>query len=158
MKELILGILAFIGATIVSVVMIPLGTVYSIGYPWFMVFKGHKPWHYILRHYMKMVDGIFASIGHIIYYVAEGLDYLWNVIGEILEDIITHRNETHFGEKNITVSATTGEIETAGDLNKFGRFLSKLLNFAFMQRNHCTAAWKYTVARRKLKEELFEKK
>ena len=63
-----------------------------------------------------------------------------------------------FSKKNISVSATIGKLQVDGDLNKSGLRFSKVLNFAFNQKQHAIDAWNYTVAKKELKEKYFEKR
>lgn len=157
MKELFQGLWALIWAIIVSCLMLTIGTAYSIGYSiWLSI--TFKKWYAFFQFWWRLIDGFSAAIGHAFYEIAYSLDLAWNVNGEILEDIITHEEKTHFTEKNISVSATTGDLEIRGKLNKTGKIFSKVLNFFFGQKQHAVDAWYYTKARKELKEKYFEKK
>ena len=81
---------------------------------------------------------------------------MWNVNGEIIEDMITAEEDTTFTQKNISVSASTGKLEIDGKLNWFGRLFSKTLNLFFGQKQHAIDAWRYTQARKELKEQYFQ--
>ena len=80
----------------------------------------------------------------------------WNVNGEILEDIITSEENTYFSKKNISVSATVGDLEIRNKLNKVGKIFSKLLNFFFKQKQHAVDAWYYTKDKKELKDKYFK--
>ena len=82
----------------------------------------------------------------------------WNVNGEILEDMLTAKENTTFTERDLSVSASVGKLELDGDLNKFGKGFSKALNFFFGQKQHAVDAWNYTKARKELRGQYFEKK
>lgn len=157
MKEFMLGILALIGALIVSCLMFSIGTIYSLGYSIYMSVTG-KDWKAFFKFWIKTIDGLLAAVGYALYYIAEALDIGWNVNGEIIEDIVTSNEKTTFGEKNITVSATTGKLQYENKLNKSGLILSKILNIVFMQKSHALDAYLYTKARKELKEKYFKKK
>lgn len=157
MKELLSGTWALIWALIVSALMFTVGTVYSLGYSiWLSVTM--KKWYAFFLFWWRLIDGFCAAIGHAFYEIAYALDLGWNVNGEILEDMITSEENTTFNQKNISVSASTGKLEIDGKLNKFGKIFSKVLNFAFAQKQHAIDAWYYTQAKIKLRNQYFEKK
>lgn len=157
MKELLKGLWALVWAAIVSVLMFSLGTIYTMLYSlWLTVTL--KDFKAFFMFWWKTVDGLAAALGYIFYRIAYGLDMGWNVNGEILEDFFTHKEDTNFGEKNITVSATIGKLEIDDDLNKTGKWFSKILNFFFNQKQHAIDAWKWTQARKELKEQYFEER
>ena len=155
MKELVHGIWSLIWALMVSSIMFSIGTVYSLIYSIYMSVTLKNKWMFF-KFWWRLIDGFCAAIGHILYETAYALDMGWNVNGEILEDIITAKENTTFSQKNISVSATTGKLEFDGDLNKAGKIFSKTLNFFFGQKQHAKDAWLYTKARKELKEQYFK--
>jgi hypothetical protein len=155
MKELVHGIWSLIWALIVSSLMFSIGTVYSLIYSIYMSVTFKNKWMFF-KFWWRLVDGFCAAAGHALYELAYALDMCWNVNGEILEDIITAKENTTFSQKNISVSATTGKLEIDGDLNKAGKIFSKALNFFFGQKQHAKDAWMYTKARKELKEQYFK--
>ena len=155
MKELLQGIWTLIWALIVSSLMFSIGTVYSLGYSIYMSVTLKDKWMFF-KFWWRLIDGFCAAAGHALYELAYALDLGWNVNGEILEDIITAKEDTTFSQKNISVSATTGKLEIDGDLNKVGKIFSKVLNFFFGQKQHAKDAWLYTKARKELKEQYFK--
>lgn len=159
MKELAKGIWSLAWAIVVSLIMFTVGTLYSIGYGIWLGKKAKKQDRRtaIFRYIWRLVDGFAAAIGHALYEVAYALDLAWNVNGEILEDVVTAKEDTTFTEKNISVSASIGKLEIDGDLNKSGKVFSKVLNVFFWQKRHAVDAWNYTKARKELKEQYFEK-
>lgn len=145
------------GAIIVSIPVLPLGLIYSIGYGIWLKKRGHRG-SAIFRYAWRLIDGMFAALGHIIGEFAYGLDLMWNVIGgEMIEDGITAKEDTEFTKKNISVSASVGKLEIDGDLNKTGKNFSKVLNFAFWQKQHAKDAWLYLKARLDLRSKYYEK-
>jgi len=157
MKELFGGIWALIWALLVSVLMFSIGTLYSLGYAiWLSVTL--KKWSAFFNFCWRLIDGAAAAVGYMLYEIAYSLDLGWNVNGEILEDMFTAKEDTEFSKKNISVSATIGKLEVDGDLNKSGLRFSKVLNFAFNQKQHAIDAWHYTQAKNALKEKYFEKR
>lgn len=155
MKELLQGIWTLIWALIVSSLMFSIGTVYSLGYSIYMSVTLKDKWRFF-KFWWRLIDGFCAAAGHALYELSYALDLGWNVNGEILEDIITAKENTHFSEKNISVSATTGKLEIDGDLNKAGKIFSKVLNFFFGQNQHAKDAWLYTKAKKELQEQYFK--
>ena len=157
MKELFQGIGALIGALIVSVLIYSIGTLYSLGYSiWLSV--TFKDWKAFFVFWWRLIDGFCAAIGHLFYHIGYALDLGWNVNGEIIEDMVTAEEHTTFSQKNITVSASIGELELADKLNKSGKIMSKILNIAFWQKQHAKDAALFTRARKKLESEHFEKR
>lgn len=157
MKEFFQGIWALLWASLVSLLMITIGTLYSLGYSiWLTITL--KKWYAFFKFWWRLLDGILFSIGHILYELAYSLDLMWNVNGEILEDFVTSEENTTFTDRDISVSASIGKLQKEGKLNRFGLWFSRLLNFAFNQKQHALDAWEYTQARKALKEKYFAKK
>lgn len=148
MIQLLKSILALIGACFVSVLMFTFGSLYMIGYGFVMSKRAKKQNRivYFLKFCWRIFDGCLAGLGHLIYQIAYTLDLWWNMLGEILEDNITHKEDTEFTKPNVSVSASVGKLEIDGDLNKYGKIFSKILNFAFQQRSHAKGAWKHLQA------------
>lgn len=155
MKELLQAIWALMWAILVSILMFTIGTVYSLIYSIYMSLTLKNKWMFF-KFWWRLIDGFCAAAGHALYELAYALDLGWNVNGEILEDIITAKEDTTFSQKNISVSATTGKLEIDGDLNKVGKIFSKVLNFFFGQKQHAKDAWMYTKARKELKDQYFK--
>lgn len=156
MKELLTSIWALVWALIVSSLMFSIGTLYSLGYAiWLSVTL--KKWYAFFTFWWRLIDGFAAALGNLIYQIAYSLDLGWNVNGEVIEDLITSEEETTFSQKNISVSASIGKLQVEGKLNKFGKGFSKLLNFAFGQKQHAIDSWFFEKAKRELKEKYFQK-
>jgi hypothetical protein len=156
MKEFFKGLVVLIGASFVSVLILWFLFIYSLGYSiWKTITL--RDWKAFFIFWFRLIDGIFACIGHILFNIGYALDMMWNVNGEAIEDSITHKENTEFGKKNITVSASVGKLEIDGKLNKFGRILSKILNFVFQQRQHAKDSWYMKLAKDELEEKYFKK-
>ena len=154
MKELSKSLFALIGAIIVSVIFIPYGIIYTLIYGiWFSkrAKKGNR-WTAFFRFIWRIIDGILAAFGHLIYAIGYCLDLIWNMFGEAIEDTVTTEEDTEFTKKNVSVSASIGKLQIDGKLNKFGRAFSKALNFAFGQKNHAPGAWRFLQAQRENKK------
>lgn len=159
MKELVKGIWALIWAIPVSLIMFTVGTLYSIGYGIWLGKKAKKQDRRtaIFRYIWRFIDGMAAAVGHALYEIAYALDLAWNVNGEIIEDVVTTKEDTTFTEKNVPVSASIGKLEIDGNLTKFGRLVSMILNWLFWQKQHAKDAWNYLQAKKELKDKYFKK-
>jgi len=148
MIKLLKSLLALIGACIVSIPMFTLGPIYMILWGWYMSKRAKKQNRlvYLWKFFWRIFDGCLAAVGHMIYQIAYAMDLGWNMVGEILEDWITHKEDTEFTKPGVSVSASIGKLEIDGDLNKRGKTFSKLLNFAFQQKSHAKGAWKHLQA------------
>jgi len=159
MKNFIKGIIILCLSLIVFTFVNIIGFLYFIGYS-IVTYSSFKT--FILL-WIKYIDNILSNLGFILYQIGVGYDMIGNVMaGELLEDFVSHKSDSHFGEKDITVSASIGELELKTELDpnyksKKGRFLSKLLNIVFWQKRHCIDSWLYEKGRREIKEQLFEK-
>lgn len=155
MKELLQGFAVFLMATIVSCLLIPWLTIYSFFYSIYFSAKLKTPL-FFFWFWWKVIDGTLASVGYMLYHIAMGQDIMWNVQGEFLEDTITSREDTEFGSKNVTVSASVGKLEIDGALNKWGLFSTKVLNVVFNQKRHAIDSWLFQKAKKELRDKYFE--
>ena len=156
MKYLIksLGVLSL--SVIVSLILIPIEFVYSFGYSiWLTITL--KDWKAFFKFWCRLIDGISYSIGYILYNIGFALDLIWNVNGEVIEDVVTAEEDTEFTNKETTVSASIGKLEIEGKLNDTGKWLSRLLNIVFRQRAHAIDSWNFKVAKDKLRSGYFQK-
>lgn len=157
MKEFLNGVYVLILSIIVSVFIFTIGTVYSFIYSLWLSLT-LKEWKAFFKFWWNLIDGIFAMIGYILYNIGYGLDMGWNVNGEMLEDIVTSKEDTMFGKKNVPVSASIGKLELEGKLTtRIGKGLSKALNIVFNQKQHAIDSWLYFVAKNKISKDYFKK-
>ena len=155
MKELLSGLLTLIGALIISPLMFSIGMLYSFIYSiWLSITL--KKWYAFFQFWWKLIDGFCAALGHLLLEIAFSLDLAWNVNGEILEDMITTEENTTFGQKGITVSASTGKIEIDSKLNKFGLKFTKGLSLIFKQKKHAIDSWDFYQAKQKIRDQYFK--
>lgn len=135
-KTIIKGPIYLISAIVLGIVVIPVGLIYTLG--------------------KKIVEfkfsSFFGQIGmlliHILFVfswlcerIAVGLDILANVAsGELIEDCITSKEDTLFGEPGITLSASTGQIEYLEKLNPTGKWFTNILSSVF-EENHSLHAY-----------------
>lgn len=157
MKELGLSIITLIASLFISIFMFTLGTIYSLGYSiWLSVTL--KDWTAFFKFWWRLIDGFAASLGHMIYNIAYGLDLAWNVNGEMIEDMVTTEEDTEFSKKNIPVSSSIGKLEMDGKLNDSGKIFSKALNLAFCQKSHAVDSWLFNKFKKELESKYFQKK
>lgn len=160
MKELLNGIWVLFCAILVSALMFSFGTLYTLFYGiWFSrrAKKGNR-WTALFRFLWRILDGMAAAVGYALYEIAYALDLAWNVNGEIIEDIVTAKEDTEFTKKNVSISESVGKLEIDGDLNKSGKIFTKALNIFFNQKQHAIDAWKFNQAKKELISEYFEKR
>lgn len=143
-------IFELIAAILLGAVVFPLGLLHNLIKPFYdyreRVFAIRL--YLCIRYYFKMVYHIWRVVRSLIHELAKGLDILGNVVGgEAIEDLITYKEKTYFGNGNYTISAATGHVVYCyqkGDkkaLNKTGIWFDKALNKAFNEEQH--AVWSY---------------
>jgi len=139
---------------IVSIIILPLGFLYSFGYSFWLLIT-LKNWKAFFVFWWKLFDGFAYALGYILYNLALGLDLAWNVNGELIEDSITAKENTTFGDKETTVSASVGKLELDNKLNKTGKGFSRVLNVVFWQRAHAIDSWNFQTAKKELRAKYF---
>ena len=117
-----MGILIFIVAAILSVVLLPIGFIWGIGEAFFK--RG-------LKSAWKRLSNYF-------YDMALSIDQLGNVAcKELFNDaLILHSSENKFGNPDETISSVLGKNKRDGSLTKAGRILSNILDK--LDKNHVT--------------------
>jgi len=141
MKELLKGILLLPASLLVFTPVILIGLIYNVFYPVVMAVKEKNPITFF-RIWWRLIDGTLATIGEMLYQVAEKYDMLGNVYAEWIEDLSTTNENTRYGEKLITISAATGELEhKKRPRSKAVKGLSKALNVAFNESRHALGSW-----------------
>jgi hypothetical protein len=152
-KEFRYGIITTIGSAIVFTPVIAIGLVYTIPYSIYMSFK-EKDWKLFFKIWWRAIDGTYSFLGDILYKgFAEPYDELANVWGEWVEDGVGMKEETPFGDKQTTISASIGYYEYHKIfMFKRGRNLSKALNIAFRQKRHAIGSWERKLALKELKD------
>lgn len=110
------GFVAFICSIILGIILLPISFIYS------------------LLVNIKSLNIFFLNN-------AITIDILGNVNGELIERIVTKEKNTFFGRRGITISASLGYLEVNNKLNKKGLWLSKVLDIAFNEKNHCIEAY-----------------
>jgi hypothetical protein len=138
-------VIQLIFASIVTIFLVPLGLAYSLIKP--IIDSGSKPILFVIKkfgsYWLNILIQFWRSFKYIAYHTALFLDYTWNVFaGELLEDIITWKENTWFGNGKTTVSASIGQLEDKESLNKAGKLFSSFLNFIFNEENHTLKSYK----------------
>lgn len=152
MKNFFNSLLILFGTILVSIVIFPIGFVYSLGYNIYMTFI-QKDWTIFFKLLWRIINGILTALGYIILQTCIGIDMIWNVFGELFEDCFTAKENTDFAEAGITVSSSTGHLEVDSELNTFGKSFSKLLSLVFGQKQHAIDSWKLDQAKKELKKQ-----
>lgn len=117
MKNLILLIVA----VILFVMLCPIGLSYTIVY--YIFNEKNKGYNYLYR-------------------CAFSIDVLGNCLfGELFEFLFAvKRGKTYFGSLT-SVSSAIGELIFQKNINRFGKWFSKVLDFTFREKNHCMNAY-----------------
>jgi hypothetical protein len=152
-QEFRYGVITTIGSAIVFTPLIAFGIVYNILYSLYMPFK-EKDWKLFFRIWWRAIDGTYSFLGDVLYKgFAEPYDELGNVYGEWLEDSVGMEEDTPFGKKQTTVSASIGWYEYHKKfMFKRGHQLSKVLNIAFRQKRHAIGSWERKLALKELED------
>lgn len=157
MKEFLNGLVVFLAATMVTIFLFWYLVLHQIGHAIFMTIT-LKDWKSLGKLVWRTVDGTFATIGYLLYQIGYTQDLMWNIYGEAIEDVTTTKEETLFGEKNVTVSTAVGKEEYEDKLVTSGKKISKILNITFNQKQHAVDSWLFHKAKNKLREEYFKKR
>ena len=143
MKEEIKPILEILAAIILGIITLPLGIVWNFFKP-FYDYRTHRFKDTLKQfglYWLKLFYQIWNVIKFFLHNAAVGIDLLGNVvIGDLIEDIVTHKEKTWFGNGKVTISAAIGQLEHYNNLNKRGKWLSKMLSIVF-EPNHCKNAY-----------------
>ena len=153
-KEFRRGIVTSLGSALVFSPVIVIGLVYALPYSIFMAFK-EKSIKIFFKIWWRLIDGTYAFIGDVLYEgFAERYDELGNVWGEWIEDLSTHTENTTFGDKRTTISASIGFLEYSKlHMSKGIKLTSKILNVAFNQARHALGSYLEKLRLQELKTE-----
>lgn len=101
-----MGILLFIIALILTVLLCPIGIIYSL---------------------LKMFLGFFSKLFML---VAIGMNRIGNVVcADLFNDILIHKDSEHkFGDLKETISRVLGLNKRKGTLTSLGKFVANTLN------------------------------
>ncbi len=158
MKEFLKGLLILIGAIVITVIYLPIGIPYTYLHAIYWTIKGveKRKKGTFLWLIWRQIDGTFAAIGYMAYHIGVGLDMIWNVNGEFIEDCTTTVEDTMFGLKNTTVSTATGKEELEGRQKPRGKWFNKALNVMFGQKRHAVDSYELHLKRKELDEIYFQ--
>lgn len=136
MKEL-KPLITLISAILLACVIIPVGIVWNIGKSIL-----HARLSGFMMYWLKVLYQIWNVIKYLLLEIAVAIDLLGNATsGEFIEDCITATEQTLLGRGNVTISAATGELESVNELNKTGRWFSRMLS-RILGKDHCAKAYK----------------
>jgi hypothetical protein len=132
-----------ISATIVFGLLSIFGMVYNLGKSIKESFQW-KFWRGISKfiiYWLRVFYQFWVVYKYLSQHLAIAKDLFANVSsGEMLEDIITDREDTLFGRGDITISAATGYLELIPDLNPRGLWFTRILSKA-LGKNHSVNAY-----------------
>lgn len=129
----------FISATLISIVLIPIGLLYDIG-------KNIKELNLKkgLYTFWVLIKAILISISWLLGQVAIFLDLIWNICaGELIEDCVTGKEDTEFRKTHITVSGSIGKLKLNNQLHKYGKWFDIFLDKVFSEKDHSLKAYRY---------------
>ena len=127
----------FFAAIILSVILLPLGFIYSL----FLPFKRKYGPKYFVSYLYRFLVQIWRVVMYMLNRIAYSIDLLGNVIvGELLEDLITDEEYTWFGNYRHSISQSIGKLEFEKKLNKRGQWLQKTIDKIF-GKYHCLNAY-----------------
>lgn len=155
MKKLLKELVPFglvIVAVIGSVLLIPLGLIHIVFKPFYDVRKHGVlysfAWWFVWM--LRLVYQLWVGIKYLLFQIAYFIDLWGNVLfGELLEDIVTAREDTYLGKGDITISAALGDLAQTYDLNRTGIWLVRMLGK--IDKNHCKKALELWEIREKYK-------
>lgn len=149
-KKIISGPIALLASLILSIILLPVGFLYTIG-----KYAKECKVNPILTMLKNFGLSILLVISYLCMRVAVAIDILGNVIaGEFLEDFITSKEDTLFSKPDITISSSTGALEVEGELNKTGNWFSNLLSRAIGEDNHAILSYAHQLESDKLNDRI----
>jgi hypothetical protein len=128
-------------AIILFCIITPFGLLWHFGKPFYDGWKKKKKFWPIVGdwflYWLKLLYQFWVTIKYLINRVSIAIDIFGNVAdGELLEDTVTSKEQTLFGDGKTTVSASIGDLSKQNKLDtKFGRFVDKTLSVVF-EPNH----------------------
>tara|TARA_R110002012_G_scaffold62694_1_gene164817 strand:+ start:296 stop:763 length:468 start_codon:yes stop_codon:yes gene_type:complete len=155
MKEFFKGLKVLVGAIIITFIFMPLGFPYTYLHAFYYWIKGRN-FKTFFKLIIRQLDGTFAAFGYLMYHFAVALDMLWNVNGELIEDLTTKAESSWFGKKNTTVSTATGREESFKRQKKLGKKFNIFLNWLFSEHSHATDSYKLHKKTQELKSKYFK--
>lgn len=149
-KKIISGPIALLASLILSIILLPVGFLYTIG-----KYAKECKVNPILTMLKNFGLSILLVISYLCMRVAVAIDILGNVIaGEFLEDFITSKEDTLFSKPDITISSSTGALEVEGELNETGIWFSNLLSRAIGEDNHAILSYAHQLESDKLNDRI----
>lgn len=149
-KKIISGPIALLASLILSIILLPVGFLYTIG-----KYAKECKVNPILTMLKNFGLSILLVISYLCMRVAVAIDRLGNVVaGEFLEDFITSKENTLFSDPNTTISSSTGALEVEGELNKTGTWFSKILSKILGEDNHAILSYAHYLESKKLDDRI----
>jgi len=143
-KKLWQSLKLLMAALILGSIVLPIGFLYDLGHS---IYESKKK-RFLIRFLILIrelciviLSMIMTILERVAYALAFGIDQIGNVMaGEMIEDCITAEENTLFGKSGVTISASTGKLETEGKLNKVGKWFTNFLSRT-LGKNHSVDAY-----------------
>lgn len=137
-------IIVAIVAVIAGALFIPIGLLYTLLKP-FYDYKRKKFFARLKQAaiwFFKVLYQLWNTIKKAFYFIGYVIDLIGNaLVGELIEDIVTAKEDTLLGKGDITISAALGDLKSKGQLNGRGLWICKVLSFLDPKHiDHCAAA------------------
>ena len=128
----------------IPISLLSIGVLYTFSKP-FYDYRGNpftKRLQSVLIWIFRVLYEVWVVFKKIFLFIGYVIDLYGNVIlGELIEDIVTAKEDTYFGKGNITISAALGDLKLQGKLNKRGLWFCDVLSkLDPVHEDHCIAA------------------
>lgn len=144
MKKEISPLLLLVASVILLVALTVFGLFHLIAKSFYHTFQ-LKFWKgplYFMKYWLKVLYQLWNVFKFFCMQIAISIDLFGNVTtGEAIEDFVTYKEETMYGNGNVTISTATGQLEYEKELNKTGINFSKVLS-VILDKDHCVASYK----------------
>lgn len=135
-------LILFLSAILVFGIISALGILYNIGKAIYecLTLKPLKAIKSFVIYWLRFIYQIWNVIKYYLLHSAIAFDLFGNVAGgELIEDCVTAKEETLYGRGDMTVSAATGQLEMYNNLNKTGKWFTRMLSKALGQGHSVNA-------------------
>lgn len=143
LKKELTPLVLFLASVIIFGALSILGMIYNLGkavYSCFCLKFWEAVFSFVL-YWLQVLYQFWNVIKYFLMKIAIGIDIFGNVAsGEMIEDLVTAKENTLFANGESTISAATGKLEIEGSLNSKGIFFTNLLN-KVLGNKHCIAAY-----------------
>ena len=137
-KNSITSLFLMIFAILLSVILYPLGIIYTFLLQPLFIYVGKRN---LFRYFWDFIVQIYVVVMNLCFQIAYSFDILGNVVvGDLIELFATKEKETLFANKDYTISQSLGYIQEKNILTKNGARIIQFVDFIF-GKNHCINAY-----------------